>query len=287
MAVKPITNKQVVSSTLVNRAEQKTTRDRKARGGNSKTTFVPGKDFTKGYSVTLKDIDTSIISYVKNVIKPAIKEANEIIKVPVMYGNEERWKSARKRGYLRDKNNAFILPLVMLKRTEVSKNDDLPFGMDHDVQNKYAQIVRHSSWSKTNRYDNFSVQTGIQPVMENFVTGMPDYVDVTYQFILWTSYIEQMNPLVETFVEHDNKYWGDSTDYKFLSKTSGISDASEMSVDTERLIKSEFTLTTKAYLLPENTTSVITNKISQLQKNVTPSKVKFNFGKESVVDSLK
>ena len=204
-----------------------------------------------------------------------------------MYGNEERWKSARKRGYLRDKNNAFILPLVMLKRTEVSKNDDLPFGMDHDVQNKYAQIVRHSSWSKTNRYDNFSVQTGIQPVMENFVTGMPDYVDVTYQFILWTSYIEQMNPLVETFVEHDNKYWGDSTDYKFLSKTSGISDASEMSVDTERLIKSEFTLTTKAYLLPENTTSVITNKISQLQKNVTPSKVKFNFGKESVVDSLK
>ena len=40
MAVKPITNKQVVSSTLVNRAEQKTMRGRKARGANPKTTFV-------------------------------------------------------------------------------------------------------------------------------------------------------------------------------------------------------------------------------------------------------
>ncbi len=28
-------------------------------------------------------------------MKPRIKEANEIIKVPVMYGSEERWKAVR------------------------------------------------------------------------------------------------------------------------------------------------------------------------------------------------
>ena len=45
-----------------------------------------------------------------------------ILDVTVMYGNEERWKSVRKRGVLRDKNGTMILPLIMLKRTEIAKN---------------------------------------------------------------------------------------------------------------------------------------------------------------------
>ena len=37
---------------------------------------------------------------------PKVKEANETVDVTVMYGNEERWKSVRKRGTMRDKNGA-------------------------------------------------------------------------------------------------------------------------------------------------------------------------------------
>ena len=33
----------------------------------------------------------------------------------------------------------------------------------------------------------------------------------------------------------------------------------------------------KAYLLPEDTNSVVTNKISNIQKKLTPSKVVFGF----------
>ena len=47
-------------------------------------------------------------------MRPQIKEANEVIKVPVIYGNEERWKAARKRGVIRDKKGSLILPLVIL-----------------------------------------------------------------------------------------------------------------------------------------------------------------------------
>ena len=43
-----------------------------------------------------------------------------------MYGNEERWKAVRKRGVLRDKNGALILPLIVLKRTAVTKSDTIP-----------------------------------------------------------------------------------------------------------------------------------------------------------------
>ena len=82
---------------------------------------------------------------------------------------------------------------------------------------------------------------------------MPDFTDITYEFVLWTNFIEQMNPLVETFVEHNNTYWGSYHNYKFVSALDSITDASELSQNGERFIKSTFTVTTKAYLLPQET----------------------------------
>ena len=276
MAIKPITNKQVVASTNINRVDQVSTRNETIRG-NRGTTIVPGKDFTKNYSVTLKDIDSAVLNHVKKIIKPKVREANENIDVTVMYGNEERWKSVRKRGVLRDRNGSLILPLIMLKRTDLSRNPLSEMGYDHDVQHKFVNVVRNSSWSKDNQYDRFSVQQGTKPAFENIVTGMPDYADLTYEFILWTNFIEQMNPLVEMFVAQSNTYWGDSTDMKFLCRTDNITDASEMNQDGERFIKSTFTITTNAYLLPEYLNSVVTNKISNTRKELTPSRVVFGF----------
>ena len=86
-----------------------------------------------------------------------------------------------------------------------------------------------------------------------------------------------MNPLVEIFVAEENKYWGDATKYKFLCNFDTIADASEMSAEGERFIKSTFTVTTKAYLLPEYINSVVTNKISNIKRRLTPSRVTFGF----------
>ena len=48
-----------------------------------------------------------------------------------------------------------------------------------------------------------------------------------------------------------------------------------MAQEGERFIKSTFTLTTKAYLLPEYLNSVITDKVSNIKKFTTPSRVTF------------
>ena len=138
-----------------------------------------------------------------------------------------------------------------------------------------------------NRYDRFKIQTGMKPVYESIATGVPDFVDISYEFILWTNFIEQMNPLVELFVAEENKYWGDSTKYKFLCNFDSIADASEMTVEGERLIKSTFTVTTKAYLLPEYINSVVTNKISNLKKRLTPSRVTFGFEGDATTEQIK
>jgi len=208
-------------------------------------------------------------------MKPRVREANETLKIPVYYGNEERWKAVRKRGVLRDKNNSLILPLIMLRRTEVSRNDLSGQSFPHDVGRNYIDVVRTNKWSKDNQYDRFSVQEGVQPVYDVITTGMPNYADITYEFVLWTNFIEQMNPLVESFVDQSHTYWGDGTNNKFLCTIDSVSDASEMNQDGERFIKSTFSVTSKAYLLPEYLNSVITNKISNMKKFTTPSRVTF------------
>jgi len=128
---------------------------------------------------------------------------------------------------------------------------------------------------------------GNKPVYENLVTTIPNFVNITYEFILWTNFIEQMNPLVETFVEHNNTYWGSYHNYKFISNLDSISDASELTQDSERFIKSTFTVTTKAYLLPQETNSVIMGKMNQVQKRISPSKVSFGFEGDATDEQIK
>ena len=273
MAVKPITNNQTVNKETIDRSKQVSMKNQ----GNSRTAVVPGKDFTRGFSITLKDIDSAVLSHIKNIINPKIKEANEIIPVPVLWANEERWKNYRKRGVLRDKNGSLILPLIMIKRNDVAFNEIMPLSFDHDVRGEFIKFVRQSKWSKANRYDRFAAQFGKNPVTETITTGMPDFVICSYNIILLTNFMDQMNVLSELFLEHLETYWGDSTSYKFLSGLDGsISDASEMTVDSERLIKNEFGVSIKGYVIPEFTSNVF-GATAEVQKSRTPSKVVFGF----------
>ena len=201
MAVKPITNKQAVVNETINRAKQVSTRGEK-NVGNRSVTLNPGKDFSKNFAVTLKDIDTSIITHIKDVMSPTIREANEVIKVPILYANEERWKNYRKRGVIRDKNGSLILPLIMIKRTDTSFNDQMPLSFDHDVNGEFIKVVRSKKYSPEHRYDRFSVQNGIKPSYETITTGMPDFVVCTYNVVVMTNFIEQMNAINEIFLEH-------------------------------------------------------------------------------------
>ena len=74
MAIKPITDKQLIDATTVNRETQTSQRNMNTRGGgNESQTILPGIDLSKQYSITLKDIDTDI----KSVIAEAAKFAQD------------------------------------------------------------------------------------------------------------------------------------------------------------------------------------------------------------------
>ena len=150
-------------------------------------------------------------------------------------------------------------------------------GYEHDIKRRHTEVVRQSGWSKDNQYSKFNIQIGNLPIYENLVTSIPNFVHITYDFVLWTNFIEQMNPLIESFMEHDKTYWGDRDTYRFICNLDSISDASEMDSRGERFIKSTFSLTSKAYLLPEETNSIVMGKMSQVQRKLSPSKVVFGF----------
>ena len=275
MATKPITNQDTLNKSEINRADQTSFRSEK---GNAKGVIrkTAGKDAGKGYSIKLKDVDTAVMRHMMINIRPTVKEANEIIKVPVVYGNEERWKSVRSRSTLRDSTGAILLPVIVVKRTSVSFNDELPISFDHDIRNKFVSHVKLNQWSNNNRYDRFAVLTGQKPVMETIKTGMPDFINATYEVAMMTNYIEQMNGLTELMLQHLKTYFGDSTSYKFLSDLDGdISDASTMESQGERFIRSDFSMSIKGYILPEFTKTNFGKK-AELSKEFIPKKVTFS-----------
>ena len=66
----------------------------------------------KTISIGLKDIDSAILYYLENVIKPTVTQNDRQIAVPIIYGSPERWKSMQADGFYRDKNGKTMVPLV-------------------------------------------------------------------------------------------------------------------------------------------------------------------------------
>ena len=56
MAVNKITNNQTLNKERVNRAEQVSMKNNKVRG-NAEQSVLPGKNFSKSFAITLKDIE--------------------------------------------------------------------------------------------------------------------------------------------------------------------------------------------------------------------------------------
>ena len=46
----------------------------------------------------------------------------------------------KRRGTLRDKNGSIILPIIVIKRTSVGFDDDMPLSFDNDVQGKFISL---------------------------------------------------------------------------------------------------------------------------------------------------
>jgi len=226
-----------------------------------------GDDTVKNISVGLMDIDAAIMFYFNNVIKPTVLENDETVKVPLMYSNPERWNSIQKNGYLIDNKKQLIIPLIVFKRNSISKDESIAIDKIDPLNPKLFRTFQ-SKYSQKNRYDNFAVQQGLNKTKELYTVGVPDYVNLEYEFIVWTSYTEQMNRIIEKIIWSEGSYWGEDGKFKFRTSIDNYTDASEFTVNSERLIRTNFSVTLKGYLIPEEFNNVVTT-----QKALTPKRI--------------
>ena len=223
-------------------------------------------DTTKNVQVSLIDHDSAIMFYFNEVIKPTVVEGDEQIKVPVLYSNPERWKSINKDGYIRDSKRSIITPLVVFRRTSIQKDDTIAVDKFDPTKPKLFYTFEQK-YSQKNRYDRFSQQIGLLQQKEYYNVAVPDYMTMNYEAIIWTSYVAQMNQLVEKINFSDGAYWGEEGKFKFRANIDSFEDSTEFG-DNERIIKTTFNFSFRGYLIPESF-----NEFMNTQKYFTPSRI--------------
>lgn len=196
-------------------------------------------------SITLYDVDYAIMSYLEDVLLPTLDNNGKAQKIPVIYGNSERWVASQKQGVFRDAAGIVQKPLFMIRRTAVNKNDAMP------MLNRHVTYQAIQKYSQNNKYDRFSLLgTKTSPKYEIFKITMPDYVEITYDCMCWTDFVQQLNEVVEQ-INFASSYWGDREKFKFRTSVGEFNVVNEVGGGSEKINRVEFSLTVYAYLLPE------------------------------------
>ena len=223
---------------------------------------------TKGdlkQSITLFDIDYAMMTYLEDTVLPPLDDNGKVLKIPVIYGNSERWVGARRQGVYRDNKGKIQLPLMMIRRTSIAKDDTMP------MLNRHVSYSGVTKYSKDNRYDRFTAMGGnVKPKYEIYNITMPEYVELNYECMVWTNFTEHLNSVIEQ-LNYASSYWGDKDHFKFRTSISDYNVVNEVGDGTERINRVEFTLNVKSYLLPEKFDGENTIKKSMSTKRVVVS----------------
>ena len=224
------------------------------------------KDTQKNFTISLMDIDEAILSQLDH-LQLQITDVGKQVKVPSFFGPPERWVSAQRDGYIRDKQGKVLQPAMILKRSNSENDQSLTFF------NRYLETPAMKLYSEKNKYTKFGALTGQNsPVNEVFNVLVPKHMIFTYHCIIWTALVEQMNQVVQTIAYNTQDYWGSNKGFRFrVMIEGGYAHTVEIQAGDERLVRTEFDLKTHGYILPDSVTFLERHKMTT-QKRMTPKK---------------
>jgi len=226
------------------------------------------KDSQKNFTITLYDIDEAILTQLQQ-LQIQVTDVGKQVKVPIFFGPPERWTSAQQYGYIRDKQGKIILPAMILKRTASESDSTLKFF------NRYLEFPSLMKvYSEHNKYTRFGALMGNNvPVNDVFNVLVPKHMILTYHCIVWTAYVEQMNQVIQTILYNTQDYWGSTKGFRFRVMVDGnYTHTIEIQAGDERVVKTEFDLTTHGYILPDQVTYLERHKMTT-RKSMTPKKM--------------
>jgi hypothetical protein len=172
---------------------------------------------------------------------------------------------------LRDKDGKLLTPLIMYKRDTLEKNRSLGNKLDGNKVHNYQLFEQ--KFNPKNQYDKFSIITNRQPSKEVYMSVIPDYVTLTYSCIIFTDYIEQINPIIEAINFASDSYWGDFSRFKFRARIDSFSTVTEVTTTDGRAVKSTFNIILNGYIIPDT----INKQIANADMYYGTSQLVFNF----------
>jgi hypothetical protein len=227
-------------------------------------------DVIKTKQRTIYDIDFAIKWYIDNEIQPQITANKELIPVPVIFANGEKWDNVRRLGYLRDEKGMLQSPLIMLKRNSVQERDEQR-TLDVNRAHPANYIVHRSKYNPRNRYEDelFPIPANQPQNSEQYyIIDIPKYVTVEYEMMLWCDFTTQMNDLIDQILPYGRFSWGNDTN-KFQTTIGSISFETVNTVGEDRLVRSTIPLTVLGTLLSEQEVRMSTIKKMYSIKKVT------------------
>ena len=227
-------------------------------------------DNTKPFSLGLKENDEAIVFYMENVIKPTVIQNGVVQKVPIYYGSPERWAQVQKEGFYRDLKGKIMMPVITYKRVSVEKNRTIANKIDANYPNNVQLFQK--PYSIKNQYDNFNILNNRIPKKESYAVVMPDYVTLTYDSIISTYYVEQMNKIVEAMNYASDSYWGNKERFQFNARIDSYATTVELVTAGNRLGKTNFSLKLNGYLIPDT----IQKELASVKKISNSTQLIFN-----------
>ena len=204
-------------------------------------------DNTQNISIGIYDIDLAFRDFLVKDVKPFVVDDGQIIPIPVIYANPEKWVSAQKDSFFKDENGRIQTPIIVFKRTGLSVNQQAAKlkVLNSEDAHQFVEV----NYTKSNRYDQFSILTGAKPKKEFIAVERPDYLDVQYEMNIWCDYMQQLNKIVEQIIFFQGRSFGDR--FKFQIKGDSYSFETLSDTSDDRIVRASINLVTKAYIVPE------------------------------------
>jgi len=221
---------------------------------------------------TVYDVDFAIKSYIENEIQPQITHQEQLMSVPVIFANGEKWDNVRRLGFLRDEKGMLQSPLIMLKRSSVAERDNVK-GLDVNRNPSGNVRAYKQRYNEANRYEDelFPIPKNNPANSEKiYIVDIPRYVTIEYELMLWCDFTTQLNELIDQIMPYSRFAWGNESNV-FPVQIGSFSFEIVNTVGEDRLVRANVPLTVQAALLSSQEA-----RTNTLRKQFSVKKVTFD-----------
>ena len=229
---------------------------------------------------TAYDIDYAIKWYIENEIQPQITADEQLLSVPVIFANGEKWDNVRRLGYLRDEKGMLQSPIIMLKRNSVVERD-AQRTLDVNRPQAANHLVYRSRYNERNRYEDELFPIPVPKPADSekiYVIDVPKYVTIEYDMMIWCDFTSQLNSVVDQILPYGRFSWGNEFN-KFPTAIGQFSFETVNTVGEDRLVRATVPITVQGTLL-----SAQESRVETLKKMYSVKRLSFNQYVDVAVD---